>query len=68
MESLVASYGGRCAYCLTGVYEQLDHITPLARGGAHCIENLAPACEWCNKSKGALTALEFLARGVTTYV
>lgn len=31
----------------------LDHIVPLARGGAHRADNLAVACAQCNIMKGA---------------
>lgn len=31
----------------------VDHIIPLARGGAHALGNLCVSCESCNRSKGA---------------
>lgn len=31
-----------------------DHVQPLARGGAHVIENLKPACRPCNTKKNAI--------------
>lgn len=34
---------------------------PLARGGAHAIGNLQPACEECNLEKGARDPFEWLA-------
>jgi len=36
-----------------GVNLHMDHVVPLARGGAHCAENLRPACAHCNQSKGS---------------
>jgi 5-methylcytosine-specific restriction endonuclease McrA len=50
-----------CAYCGAPA-EHADHVTPLARGGLDCLENLAPACARCNLSKGSQTVDEFLER------
>ena len=30
----------------------IDHVIPIARGGAHSIDNVVPACGFCNCSKG----------------
>lgn len=38
----------------------LDHVIPLARGGAHTLENLRVACATCNLSKGARERCEQL--------
>jgi 5-methylcytosine-specific restriction endonuclease McrA len=44
---------GRCAYCHAPLTDyHVDHIIPLARGGAHSWENLVLACPPCNLSKG----------------
>ena len=51
-------FGWRCAYCHTSVTAatvQIDHIIPLSRGGTNWPSNLAPSCEYCNKSKGPQT-------------
>lgn len=37
---------------------QLDHIIPLARGGAHCLDNLAPTHKACNNRKSVLLLSE----------
>jgi hypothetical protein len=53
----------RCAYCQVplGLLTMVpDHRIPLARGGDLTLANLAPACEECNDSKGALTDKEFI--------
>lgn len=42
-----------CAYCGSHENIEIDHIVPLSRGGKHEPENLAPACRFCNRSKGA---------------
>lgn len=55
-EDIVRSFGGRCVYCgASGVPLVLDHVHPIARGGRHTRDNLAPACEHCNGSKRAKT-------------
>ncbi len=48
----VEYYGSRCWVC-AGAYEELDHVKPLARGGAHILSNLRPICVRCNRSKGS---------------
>jgi 5-methylcytosine-specific restriction endonuclease McrA len=47
---LVRRFDHRCAYC-GAQWEQLDHVIPISRGGAHSIGNLLPACGRCNRSK-----------------
>jgi HNH endonuclease len=50
--------GNSCEYCLSqqkyvfGKF-QIDHITPIAEGGADDDENLCLACEMCNQFKWA---------------
>lgn len=43
--------GRRCAYCLTGPADVIDHVIPLARGGTNFEGNLVPACSKCNHEK-----------------
>lgn len=50
----------RCGYCLTeqrvsGAQMHVEHIIPLARGGASDETNLWLACAWCNSYKGDKT-------------
>ena len=63
LEDLVRLAGGAtsCAYCgrPVGWDVQFDHSRPTARGGAHALGNLAPACPRCNALKGQLDAGEF---------
>lgn len=52
-----------CRYCgeaLNGAGE-VDHLTPIARGGTSQIGNLTLACTPCNRAKLAKTLDEFLA-------
>jgi 5-methylcytosine-specific restriction endonuclease McrA len=41
-----------CAYC-GAVAQHIDHVVPIARGGAHSIGNLVGACSSCNLRKGS---------------
>lgn len=47
----------KCAYCGLRFTSKrkptLDHVVPLARGGAHSLGNLAVCCKPCNSTKGA---------------
>lgn len=60
--ALVASHGGRCAYCGSAGALQADHRTPLSRGGSNMIDNILPACGPCNARKHKMTEEEFRAR------
>ncbi|MYY03100.1 hypothetical protein GT035_13005 [Streptomyces sp. SID4913] len=42
------------------VVAEVDHMTPLARGGVHESFNLAPACAECNRAKGDLDMSDWL--------
>ena len=53
LEARLAYYGHRCWICRTGEYEELDHVKPLSKGGAHMLSNLRPACQSCNRTKHA---------------
>lgn len=52
-EAIFKSDSYRCVYCGAKSNLVLDHIVPLAKGGAHIEENLVTACRYCNASKGA---------------
>lgn len=55
-------FRGHCAYCGKGIeYKdmQVDHLTPVFRGGADDISNLMPSCRACNFRKGTWTLDEF---------
>lgn len=46
----------RCAYCGSCppvVILEIDHITPVSKGGTNSAENLITACFDCNRGKGA---------------
>jgi 5-methylcytosine-specific restriction endonuclease McrA len=46
-------FNNLCAYCGSDGPFHLDHVDPLARGGLHTPDNLAPACQRCNLSKSS---------------
>jgi 5-methylcytosine-specific restriction endonuclease McrA len=47
-----------CAYC-DAFATHLDHVQPIAKGGADVEANIVPACAPCNLSKGAKTLAEW---------
>lgn len=52
---------GVCHYCGKRVGPEaltMDHVVPVARGGASAKGNVVPACEACNKTKKYLTPAE----------
>lgn len=54
-------YGNKCAYCRAADCELTrDHVVPIASGGLHTAENIAPACRSCNSRKQAMPANEFM--------
>jgi len=56
VSELRAMYGNVCYLCdasLNRYSFTMDHVIPLARGGAHSISNLRPCCGRCNSRKGA---------------
>jgi 5-methylcytosine-specific restriction endonuclease McrA len=51
---------GPCVYC--GAAEVgIDHVVPVALGGAHKISNFQPMCGVCNTIKLDMTESELLA-------
>lgn len=56
---------GRCALCgrkLTLDEMTLDHIEPLAMGGADAVENLQACCLACNRFKGSVLPVDFMQK------
>ena len=52
---------GLCAYCNERRPLTMDHIEPLAKGGAHDVDNIAAVCGPCNSSKRDTPLLVWLA-------
>ena len=56
---------GRCALCgrkITLDEMTLDHIEPLAMGGADAVENLQACCLACNRFKGSVLPVDFMQK------
>ncbi len=51
--------GDPCSYC-GGAAGEVDHIEPVAEGGANRWENLTAACKSCNSRKRTRSVLTFL--------
>lgn len=62
----LVEFNNACAYCGEEFGEdrppELEHLTPLSRGGYHRVENVVPACANCNKRKGSMTYEEFMEK------
>lgn len=53
---------GHCAYCGCEIElreMQVDHVTPLRKGGTDTLDNMLPACRSCNHYKSTLTVQQF---------
>lgn len=59
LTKLRAKAGKKCTYCGVPGKMTVDHIKPLARGGANVIRNIQFVCAQCNSSKGARDPIEF---------
>ena len=53
---------GKCVYCGAALLDnyEIDHKTPLARGGTHDFSNIQLLCASCNRKKHTKTHTEFL--------
>jgi len=51
---------GPCVYCGAPA-KTVDHVRPLARGGAEHVSNLVPACKACNCQKNNRLLTEWRA-------
>lgn len=61
---MIERQGYRCALSgrkLTPESASIDHVVPLAKGGAHSIENLWVVENVINSAKGTLTVEEFVS-------
>ena len=54
-------FGDRCAYCGER-WNEVEHATPLSRGGGTTAGNCLPACDSCNDAKHLRTPEELLAQ------
>lgn len=59
--AILDEFDHRCAYCnQTAEPLEIEHLTPLSRGGGHDAENVVPACRRCNLAKHARTLFEYV--------
>lgn len=65
LQQRMAYYGNRCWIQLPGVctggFDHVDHVKPIAKGGADMLANLRPACRPCNQSKSGKWPFKFAA-------
>ncbi len=65
-QQLIDDAVGVCPYCSQKTDRlEVDHIAPLALGGAHDINNAVAVCYSCNRSKKATPLLVWMARRAT---
>jgi len=56
---------GNCSYCGCHIHTKemvIDHMEPLANGGADEFENMYPSCRSCNHRKGTSSLESFRAQ------
>jgi 5-methylcytosine-specific restriction endonuclease McrA len=64
-ELLIEFYGNACMFpgCDKPINEKnkltVDHVVPLARGGAHSLENMQLLCQYHNSSKHARSTADY---------
>lgn len=51
-ETILAFYGGRCAYGEEEPWQEQDHCVPISKGGQHTASNIVPCCHAHNQRKG----------------
>jgi hypothetical protein len=66
--SIVESFNHCCAYCLKhenicGPLTQ-EHIVPFSKGGEYSVDNIIPACRFCNSSKHNKSLLQFIFKWI----
>jgi 5-methylcytosine-specific restriction endonuclease McrA len=61
-QAILVIHNHRCIYCGVGEGLAMDHLISLKRGGAHDVDNVAPACRTCNSRKGTKSYAEFMDR------
>jgi len=61
--AILAYHNASCVWC--GTYRgpfHMDHVVPLAKGGPHSADNVAPACAPCNTAKRDINPADFYER------
>lgn len=53
-EEVLVAFKHRCAYCHKKSRTlEMEHITPISKGGENTVSNIVPACITCNRKKHA---------------
>lgn len=60
--AVFAEHGRVCHLCGRPGSTTIDHLVPRARGGTDDLDNLRPAHQSCNSSRGAMILAEWRAR------
>lgn len=60
-DTAMASTNGHCKYCDRPA-TTFDHVIPVSKGGPSTIDNIVPACVFCNSSKKDRNVDEWLAQ------
>jgi hypothetical protein len=64
LKALVLQRDKTCQLCFrSGIPLDVDHIVPVAMGGATTLDNLAALCQSCNRGKGALYLGDYRNQG-----
>lgn len=53
------AFNNTCAYCGAETNLTMEHVVPVASGGATSVDNIIPACQSCNSSKGKKDMIEW---------
>lgn len=65
LDQRMAYYGYSCYLKLpglcTGAFDEIEHVKPLSKGGAHMLANVRPACTPCNAHKHDKWPFKFAA-------
>lgn len=52
-KQVLIDYDHMCLYCGSKDKLTIDHFIPYYKGGENTVDNVVPACSYCNSSKGA---------------
>lgn len=61
-EVIKKNFSNKCCYCGKDGPLKQDHFVPLSKGGEYTRNNIVPACQSCNSSKGAKDFYEWYPR------
>lgn len=56
------AFGLTCAYCGSECKLTMEHVVPVTKGGPTSADNIIPACQSCNSSKGNKDLIEWYTK------